>query len=120
MHWYKYLFKSSYKFITANIPTQVITKYGEDKDAWSLFIKPLSMQLWTVLTLHSLILTLILKALWWYYDRKTPDVKNPSIVEFGFETIHYYIMLSSAYLGKGYDRMPHNKQFVIKGNHLWF
>ena len=84
-------------------------------DAWSLFIKPLSMQLWAALTLHSLILIVILRILWWHYDRKMPGVNNASIVECGFKTIQYYVMLCAAYLGNGYAQMPHNRQFVTKG-----
>ena len=73
------------------------------------------MQLWAALTLHSLILIVILRILWWHYDRKMPGVNNASIVECGFKTIQYYVMLCAAYLGNGYAQMPHNRQFVTKG-----
>ena len=84
-------------------------------DTWSLFIKPLSMQLWAALALHSLILIVILRILWFHYDRKMPVVNSPSIVECGIETIQHYIMLSATYLGNGYTQMPHGRQFVTKG-----
>ena len=79
-----------------------------------MFIKPLSLHLWAAMALHSLVLVVLLRALWWYYDRKKLALSNVSIVERCLQTIQYYIMLSATYLGNGNAQMPHNKHSVIK------
>ena len=82
-------------------------------DAWSLFIKPLSTQLWAALALHSLFLIIILRVMWLYYDRLLM-VKIASIMEYGCEAVQYWIVLSASYLGIGFTKMPHNRQSAVK------
>ena len=93
---------------------QVIKRHEEENNAWYLFLRPLNMELWMALTLHSLILIMTLRLFWCYYNRKMNGGQDVSIRKIVFGTFKYYLILSSSYLGKGYANMPHTKESTVK------
>ena len=95
---------------------QVIKRHKDENNAWYLFLDPLNTNLWTALTLHSLILIMILRSFWCFYNKKVNGKQDVSIGKLVSETFKYYVILSSSYLGNGYAEMPHTKKSTVKAN----
>ena len=91
--------------------SQVIKSREDERNAWFLYVKPLSLHLWMALLLHSFLVILMLRIFWWHYVRGETNV---SLVGQCLETIQNFIIISSSYLGNNFDQMPHNNQPAIK------
>ena len=95
-------------------PLQVIRRQDKERSDWGLFVKPFSKYLWTTLVLHSLVIVVILKLFWWRFNRLMSQQTKMTKMERGMETVKYYLMISSAYMGRSYNGMQHDTRTSIK------
>ena len=95
---------------------QVIRRQDHERSDWSLFIKPISNYMWLALVFHSLVIVVILKVLWWHYNKRMLIQRALKKIESGIESLKYYIMFSSSYFGRSINDVPHQQNISVQGN----
>ena len=97
---------------------QVIRRQDHERSDWSLFIKPISNYMWLALVFHSLVIVVILKVLWWHYNKRMLLQRALKKIKSGIESLKYYIMFSSSYFGRSINELPHQQNTSIQVNAL--
>ena len=97
---------------------QVIRRQDHERSDWSLFIKPISNYMWLALVFHSLVIVVILKVLWWHYNKRKLLQRALKKIKSGIESLKYYIMFSSSYFGRSINELPHQQNTSIQVNAL--
>ena len=93
---------------------QVIRRQDHERSDWSLFIKPISNYMWLALVFHSLVIVVILKVLWWHYNKRMLLQRALKKIKSGIESLKYYIMFSSSYFGRSINELPHQQNTSIQ------
>ena len=104
--------------LTKSPPFQVIRRQDHERSDWSLFIKPISNYMWLALVFHSLVIVVILKVLWWHYNKRMLLQRALKKIKSGIESLKYYIMFSSSYFGRSINEVPHQQNTSIQVNAL--
>ena len=74
--------------------------------------------MWLALVFHSLVIVVILKVLWWHYNKRMLLQRALKKIKSGIESLKYYIMFSSSYFGRSINELPHQQNTSIQVNAL--